>query len=110
MSFNCTDKDTLIAYVYGECDEALRAEVESHLRALHGRLATVEPWAAAPLEAVLRGLAGELGVGAGKLIHPTRLAVTGRGASPGLFEVLELLGRDRTLARIARLLDRLAGH
>ena len=43
----------------------------------------------------------------GKLIHPTRLAVTGQGASPGLFEVLELLGRERTLARLDRLQEHL---
>ena len=37
---------------------------------------------------------------AGVLIHPTRVAVVGRAESPGIFEVLELVGRDRVLARI----------
>jgi glutamyl/glutaminyl-tRNA synthetase len=39
-------------------------------------------------------------VKAGALIHPTRVAVTGRAESPGIFEVLALLGRDRVVARI----------
>ena len=37
----------------------------------------------------------------GKVAQPARVALTGRGASPGLFEVMELLGRERTLARLA---------
>ena len=80
------------------------AEVADRLRVLRERLAACPAWIPEPLEAVLRAVADEHGVSAGKLIHPTRLAVTGRGASPGLFEVLEVLGRDRTLARIDRLI------
>ena len=76
------------------------------LRQVRDRLAAVEPWSPGPLEDALRVLAEELDVSAGKLIHPTRLAVTGRGASPGLFEVLELIGRERSLAR----LDGLIAH
>jgi glutamyl-tRNA synthetase len=74
-----------------------------HLRALSERFAALGSWETAPLEAALRGTARQRGLSAGKLIHPVRLAVTGRGSSPGLFEVLELLGRERTLARIGRL-------
>jgi glutamyl-tRNA synthetase len=77
------------------------------LGALRARLAPIDDWTAAPLEEVFRATALDLGLAAGKLIHPVRLAVTGRGASPGLFEVLEVLGRERSLARIDRLLVRL---
>ena len=59
-------------------------------------------WDEGALEAALRGLGEELGVGAGKLIHPLRVALTGQSASPGIFEVLVLLGRERALARMAR--------
>ena len=76
------------------------------LRALSLRWAAVTPWEEGALEHELRGVAEECGLAGGKLIHPVRLAVTGRSASPGLFEVVALLGKDRTLARIARLLDR----
>ena len=79
-------------------------DVTGLLSALRERFATSEPWAPEPLESNLRTLADERGVSAGKLIHPARLAVTGRGSSPGLFEVLELLGRKRTLARMDRLI------
>jgi glutamyl-tRNA synthetase len=65
-------------------------------------------WREAALEAGLRTLADELGVGAGKLIHPLRLAVTGRGNSPGIFEVLVLLGREKTLKRLVAAGEHLA--
>ena len=55
------------------------------------------------MEAAVRGSAAERGIKAGTLIHATRVAVTGRTTSPGLFEVLVLLGRERTLARLERL-------
>jgi glutamyl-tRNA synthetase len=81
-------------------------EVVALLRELRARWAALSPWEEPPLEAELRRLAEEHGLSAGKLIHPVRLALTGRTASPGLFEVAALLGRERTLARIDRLLDR----
>jgi glutamyl-tRNA synthetase len=52
------------------------------------------------LEIALRATAEQHGIKAGALIHATRVAVTGRAVSPGLFEVLELLGRDRSVARL----------
>jgi glutamyl-tRNA synthetase len=63
-------------------------------------------WAAAPLEQTLRAMAEEYDLPAGKLIHPVRFAVSGRDATPGLFEVLELLGRERTLGRMRGFLER----
>jgi len=63
-------------------------------------------WAPEPLESELRRVAEAHGLSGGKLIHPVRLAVTGRTASPGLFDVVVLLGRERSLARLRRLLDR----
>ena len=49
-------------------------------------------WTEAALEEALRALAEELGVGAGKLIHPLRVALTGQATSPGIFEVLVAAG------------------
>jgi glutamyl-tRNA synthetase len=63
-------------------------------------------WAALPefeesaMESTLRGLSAELGMGAGKLIHPLRVALTGLAASPGIFEVARLLGRAEVLRRL----------
>ena len=45
------------------------------------------------------------GIGAGKLIHPLRLALTGRSVSPPVFDVAAVLGKDRTLRRLRRLID-----
>jgi len=61
----------------------------------------LEPFNAFTLEAALRTLAADRGVKAGMLIHATRVAVTGQGNSPGLFEVLELVGRDRVVRRLS---------
>jgi len=74
----------------------------AHLEALAGALAGLPSFDAGPLEAALRELAEARGLKAGTLIHATRVAVTGRAQSPGLFDVLELVGRERTLARLAR--------
>ncbi|HPK73017.1 MAG TPA: hypothetical protein PLN93_13835, partial [Vicinamibacterales bacterium] len=79
-------------------------DARAHLAAVGEACASVEPFAAAALEPAIRALAGSRGVKAGALVHPTRVAVVGRAESPGLFEVLELLGRERVLARIGRAL------
>ena len=84
-------------------------EVAERLGRVRDMLAGVEDWREPPLEEALRSLADELGVGAGKLIHPLRVAVTGQAASPGIFEVLVLLGRERTLERVDAALNRIRG-
>jgi glutamyl-tRNA synthetase len=76
-----------------------------HVEAVAGRLRAADPFDEIHTEAAVRGTATERGVKAGALIHATRVAVTGRTTSPGLFEVLALLGRERTLARLDRLAD-----
>jgi glutamyl-tRNA synthetase len=63
-------------------------------------LAEVEPFEAEPIELALRGLAERLGLKPREAFQPIRLAVTGSKVSPGLFESLELLGRDESLARL----------
>jgi glutamyl-tRNA synthetase len=65
-------------------------------------LAGVEPFEAGPIEAALRALAERLGLKPRDAFGPIRAAVTGSKVSPGLFESLELLGRDESLARLTR--------
>jgi glutamyl-tRNA synthetase len=72
------------------------------LRAIRDRLSAHASWDAASLEESLRALADANGVGAGKLFQPLRVALTGSSESPGMFDVLVVLGRDRTLARLDR--------
>ena len=80
--------------------------VRGLLAALNDRFSTVS-WEEEELEATLRELAGERGIRAGKLIHPLRVALTGQGVSPGVFEVLFFLGRDLALGRIRDAISRL---
>ncbi len=67
-------------------------------------VASLPQYTAAAAEAAYNQLAAESGLALGKFIHPTRLALTGRTVSPGMFDVMELLGRERTLARLRRAL------
>src|ERR671934_635990 len=64
-------------------------------------LAQVDPFDAERIEAALRSLAERLGLKPREAFQPIRLAVTGSTVSPGLFESLELLGKEETLARVA---------
>lgn len=84
-------------------------ETAFHLRRLAERLAGEAAFRdVQTLESEVRGLAAELEVGAGRVINPLRVALMGQGVSPGIFEVLEAMGRERTLARVlaaARALD-----
>jgi glutamyl-tRNA synthetase len=64
-------------------------------------LAGVEPFEAERIEAALRALAEQLGLKPREAFQPIRQAVTGSSVSPGLFESLELLGKEEALARIA---------
>jgi glutamyl-tRNA synthetase len=78
------------------------AGMRAHVEALHAAFETA-PFTETALEQTLRQLADERRVKAGALIHATRIAMTGRMISPGLFEMLVLLGRDRVLARLRAL-------
>ncbi len=83
-------------------------DLASHLSALVASLDTAIPFDEPHVEAAVRGSAAERGIKAGPLIHAVRVAVTGRTTSPGLFEVLALLGKERTIARLQGLLIFLA--
>lgn len=72
------------------------------LARLREAFAKVEPFNSAFLESCLKTTAAELGVKAGVLVHPTRLACTGKTAGPSLYHLLEVLGREEVLARLDR--------
>jgi glutamyl-tRNA synthetase len=73
---------------------------EEILEEARAALAGVEPFAAGPIEEALRGFAERLGLKPRQAFGPVRAAVTGSRVSPGLFESLELLGREESLARL----------
>jgi glutamyl-tRNA synthetase len=80
----------------------LLAGAEPVLAEARETLAGVEPFAAGPIEGALRGLAERLELKPRDAFGPIRAAVTGSKVSPGLFESLELLGREESLARLSR--------
>jgi glutamyl-tRNA synthetase len=80
----------------------LRPEARSLLADLTERLARSPSWEASSIHAAFEGVMAERGLALGKVAQPVRVAVTGGTASPGIFEVLEVLGRERSLARLRR--------
>jgi glutamyl-tRNA synthetase len=82
----------------------LKPEVREPLRALTEAFATLESFSASRLEATLRSFADSRQIKPAALIHATRVAVTGRAVSPGIFELLELIGRERAVDRLRTVL------
>jgi len=72
------------------------------LQKLRDALAALPDWNHDAIDAALRALAAELGIKPAELIHPARLAVSGRTVGPSVFELLDVLGRERVLRRLAR--------
>jgi glutamyl-tRNA synthetase len=83
-----------------EPDPALLDGRAPVVRAAFDELERVDPFAAPEIEAALRGLAERLELSPRKAFEPIRIAVTGSKVSPGLFESIELLGKDETLRRL----------
>jgi glutamyl-tRNA synthetase len=79
-------------------------ENKPRLQKLRDAFAAVPAFAAGTLETTLKETAKALGVKAGVLVHPCRLAATGKPAGPSLYHLLEVLGKEKALARIDRAL------
>ena len=90
----------------------VKAETPAHLAKLLARLETIADadWSPAALEAALRLSAEEQGISAGKLIHPTRLALTGVTVGAPLFDVMALLGKTTALRRMGTFLEKVSGR
>ena len=65
------------------------------------RLAALDAWTPEAMEALVRDLAAEEGLGLGKVAQPLRAALTGSNVSPGIFEIMEILGREESLRRLS---------
>jgi len=76
------------------------AEILEIMKSLRERFARAEELSLETIETTIRGLAEEHGIRAGKVIHPTRLACTGRTVGPSLFHLVEVLGKERVLERL----------
>jgi glutamyl-tRNA synthetase len=84
-----------------EASSLLTDEARTILASAHAKLVALANWDGPVLEAAIREVAEGSGVKLGKLAQPLRAALTGRTTSPGIFDVLALLGREESLARIA---------
>ena len=83
-----------------KAQKLLDAEARGRLGDLLPRLEAVADWSLPELEAAVRAYADDAGLKLGKIAQPLRAALTGRTASPGIFDVLWLLGRNEALGRI----------
>lgn len=93
--------DEDIQYEQSAVEKHLKKEkVDSILQKVAETLSGLEDFSQPALEKALRGLAENLGIKFGHIVHPLRVAITGRSASPGIFDVLHFLGKERTLKRI----------
>jgi glutamyl-tRNA synthetase len=91
-----------------KAEALLRPEIAPALDELVERLAAIATWDVATIEAAFHETVAHHAIGLGKLAQPVRAAVTGSTASPGIFEVLAVLGRARTLARLRAARARIA--
>ncbi len=97
-----SDYPEFAGFFFGEVEPAA-AELDGGgpmLAAAEEALGSLEPFDAAAIEAALRGAADRLGLKPRQAFQPIRVAVTGSRVSPGLFESIELLGRETTLRRL----------
>ncbi len=87
----------------------LKPAAQAPLRDLRQRFESLADWRAEPIHQAVVQTAEEADLKLGKVAQPLRVAVSGRGFSPPIDVTLELVGRDRTLARIDRALDYISG-
>ena len=83
--------------------KVLDADARALLSRLTPKLAETKPWGGESVEAAVRSFAESEGRKLGEVAQPLRAALTGRTVSPGIFEVLEVLGSDESLGRLADL-------
>jgi glutamyl-tRNA synthetase len=92
-------------------DKKMTAETSlTALKAAEEKLSSLESFSPDLLETTLRHLAEELGIKAGQLFNPLRVATTARDAAPPLFETMAVLGKERCLKRIKAALVKLGGN
>jgi glutamyl-tRNA synthetase len=85
----------------------LKPEILPPLRALRAQLAGTVPWDVETIRCCFETVTDGFGLSLGQIAQPVRVAVTGRTSSPGIFEVLDVLGKERSLERLDRAIERL---
>jgi glutamyl-tRNA synthetase len=84
-----------------------KPEAAERLIALRDEFAKIENWTVEKIESILKTLAQKLGCKTGDLVHPARVGVSGRSVGPSLYHMLEVMGKERVLARFDRMIAQL---
>lgn len=90
-----------IAFDEKAVQKHLVAETLPRLAEVHSTLSALPSWDGGAIEAAIQGLVAAWGVAIGKIAQPIRVAITGTTVSPGIFETLAALGREKSLSRLA---------
>ena len=85
-----------------------KPEAAAHLKALRDEFSKIDKWDFQTLESALKSLAQKLGCKTGDLVHPARVAASGRSVGPSLYHMLEVMGKERVLERFDRMMTKLA--
>jgi glutamyl-tRNA synthetase len=85
-------------------------EAATRLSALRDEVAKIDNWNVEQIESTLKALAQKLACKAGDLVHPARVAVSGRTVGPSLYHMLEVMGKDRVLVRFDRMIAQLGAE
>jgi len=93
-------------YTYAQdTEEILKRNLKKEIEILKNKMASIENFDRETIEVEFRKVASDLGLKARDLVHPVRVALTGRRIGPGLFETMEVLGKERVVKRLKRLID-----
>lgn len=115
---NLKDAPEMLAYFFKDdyahdsaaYDKHLREPATAdRLRQLARKFEDLPAFDRVGIERAARSLASELGISAGELIHPCRVALTGQSVSPDIFSVVHLLGRRKSIERLRNAVDHIAG-
>jgi glutamyl-tRNA synthetase len=87
-----------------------KPEAAERLIALRDEFAKIENWTVEKIESTLKRLAQKVGCKTGDLVHPARVAVSGRSVGPSLYHMLEVMGKGRVLARFDRMIAQLGAE
>ena len=85
-----------------------KPEAAGHLKSLRDEFAKIDKWDPATLESTLKSLAQKLGCKTGDLVHPARVAASGRSVGPSLYHMLEVMGKERVLIRFDQMPSKLS--
>ncbi len=85
----------------------IKPKVAGYLEKFKQAIEKTEPFEHKAIEESIRGLVAQMGIKAGDIIHPVRVALTGGTVSPGIFEVIEFLGKERSVSRLQKIIKKI---